>query len=659
MKSIRSKLISTFLLVVILVVSTIGVVSFTQTKKLVEKDFENNTNETIKSVNNSIDSFFINSEQSINTMASANEITKFNGTTEAETELIGTMERYVANMKDYQSVYFGSEAGKMYLMPKQDLPAGYDPRQRPWYQDAIKSDGVVWTDAYADASTGVTIISAAKAIKVDGKVIGVFGVDISLNKLSEIITGTTLGKTGYLALLDNKGTTLAHPDKKLLAVDLSKEGFVQKVMKDDSGFFAYTYKGVDKYMAFMKNSKKSWKIMGVIQAQELADKVTPIRNISILLSVVGTLLVLVLSYFIAGSLTGNIRKLMDSMKKAENGDMTAKVDVKSKDEVGALASSYNNMLENISKLVSNVSTSAEAIATSASMLENVSADTANTTREVASTVHEIARGAEEQASDAQNSAELIAGLSVKITEITEKTKNMIESANKAAVLNEDGANAMKQVKQKSDENNQFAGEVAFRISELNEKAGLIGKIVDAITAISSQTNLLALNAAIEAARAGEAGKGFAVVADEVRKLAEDSGKAASEIKSLISSVQDSSKNAVNAMSKAKVVVDSQTKMVDETEILFAHIAESVDGITNQIESVFTLITDINISKDKIVDSVQNISSVTEETAAASEEVTASTEVMTTAVEHVAISAKDLNNSANILKESISIFKINR
>jgi methyl-accepting chemotaxis protein len=348
---------------------------------------------------------------------------------------------------------------------------------------------------------------------------------------------------------------------------------------------------------------------------------------------------------------------MNAMKKAENGDFSAHVKVKSKDEVGLLANSYNSMLEKLIPLIKKINNISLTLNESAELLATTSQNTSHSTKEVSETVHEIAKGASEQAGDAEKGAQLINGLSTKMEEVVSISSQMKSATQTAEVLNKDGLNTIMLLRTKSNENAEIATNVGDKIYSLNNKSEKIGRIIETITAISEQTNLLALNAAIEAARAGDAGRGFAVVAEEVRKLAEQSANASKEIQALVIDIQSEAHNAAQAMDSVKQSVVEQDKAVDSTEEVFNKIAASINNIVEQTTTIDGALTEMNRSKDEAVQAIENISAVSEETAAASEQVSAATQEMADGVQAVTDSAKELNEAALELKDAIQIFKI--
>ncbi|MDF2890643.1 MAG: methyl-accepting chemotaxis protein [Clostridia bacterium] len=656
---IRTKLILSFSFIIITAMVISSVIFYNSSNNMILDDFSKSTFTTVQQQNTMIDEVLGSYNEAIQMLAANKAINEYAADLTREDLLLEIFGNYKDAHKNIQSAYLGTPDGKMILYPIQQLPEGYDPRVRSWYQDATNLDGqIIWTEPYVDASQGNMIISGAKTINVDGNFLGVLAIDIDLTKLSETIRNTVVGTNGHLVLMDKNGKVVLHKDKEMLGKDLSEEAWVKTILSQDSDdLLNYSYNKKPNYLSFVTNKSTGWKIYGTIEASEITNKSAKVRDQVIVVAVVSTFLVIGMGFIISTSISKPIQVVMNAMKKAENGDFSSHVKVKSMDEVGLLAQSYNSMLEKLVPLIKKINNISTTLNESAELLAATSQQTSHSTKEVSETVHEIAKGASEQAGDAEKGAQLINGLSTKMEEVVNISSQMKTATQTADDLNKDGLSTIKLLRTKSNENSEIASNVGDKIYSLNNKSEKIGRIIETITAISEQTNLLALNAAIEAARAGDAGRGFAVVAEEVRKLAEQSANASKEIQALIIDIQSEAHNAADAMDLVKQSVVEQDKAVDSTEEVFNKIAASINNIVEQTSTIDCALTEMNRSKDEAVQAIENISAVSEETAAASQEVSAATQEMADGVQAVTDSAKELNEAALELKGAIQIFKV--
>lgn len=288
-----------------------------------------------------------------------------------------------------------------------------------------------------------------------------------------------------------------------------------------------------------------------------------------------------------------------------------------------------NMIEQQKKLINEIDSSRQQIlkinhkvadlGTKLTALSNNSADSmskiTNFSHELSLNISEIAAGSQQEMVEVAESIKQFSLLSDKINFIVENAQQIKEVSSNTECLNREGISAIKLLRDKSIENKNIIEVVGHRIDTLGEKTSLIGNIVDTITVISRQTNLLALNAAIEAARAGEAGRGFAVVADEVRKLAEQASTASEEIKHIIADIQTEAANAVTAMAATRHLVEEQTTAVENSEASFQKIAQAVTGIDKNLDKEYSSIKEIDSSKQEISKSMNTISAVSQQTTA--------------------------------------------
>lgn len=310
----------------------------------------------------------------------------------------------------------------------------------------------------------------------------------------------------------------------------------------------------------------------------------------------------------------------------------------------------NGILRNIKAASSDAKASAEALATSTQKASS-------TVDEVSKAIDEIAEGACNQATDTENASQTVSKLSAIFDIMNDKTSEMNRFSERIVGEKDNGTNAIKHLKEKSELAESTNVNVQRAISELDKNTQSISSILDSISAIAVQTNLLALNASIEAARAGEQGKGFAVVAEEIRKLAEESSEAANQIREITTSIVNGSGETVETMKRVSDISSEQKNAVKHMEKSFNEISESIIGITKGIQSVKASSDELALVISDIVNTISNISAVSEESAATSEEVNASMHQQSSAVDEIASEAKALNAISVRLKEDLDKFKV--
>lgn len=373
--------------------------------------------------------------------------------------------------------------------------------------------------------------------------------------------------------------------------------------------------------------------------------------------IVSLLLSLLLSFFISSKLAKPIVEASAAMEVIAQGDLTGRLATKSKDETLLLVQNLNKASEKLSSMFKNILNMSREIDEFADMLDQSSKENTEVMEQIGLTINSIAAGMTEQATAAQEGAEKVSELDNGIKKIYQNTRVIEESIAEMRAVKESGIKIAEELKVKSSEANETISEVARGIFELSNKSNEINKIVAFISDISNKTNMLSLNAAIEAARAGEMGKGFAVVANEIRNLAEQSQQSVKEISSLINGIQSNVNANTVIMHETMRIGEEQVNMVESTCAAFNNIALSMEVILNGIENVTNQLNKMQTESSIIVDSINDISSVSEEASASIEEISAAAEEQIASFHEISNSIELLSNMALELQQTIQELKL--
>lgn len=361
--------------------------------------------------------------------------------------------------------------------------------------------------------------------------------------------------------------------------------------------------------------------------------------------------------FINMSIKKLANRFSGEMELVKKGDFSRLIDSKSYGILGGVGSVVNVVLSDIRALIDGFFSLSLSIVQASRKVSSTAEEASRAIEEISKTVDEIAKGASAQAGEAQQGVQIVEKLSEQISFVYESYTGVTLETAKINDLNKVGMDAVNVLRDRSKENFETSEKIFSVVEKLTDTTKDIGLFVESIENIAEQTNLLALNAAIEAARAGEAGKGFAVVADEVRKLADQSRQSTEEINNLMQSIQEESQSAIKAMEIMKKVSHEQSIAVNKTDNAFNDIANAINLIVGKINDVNQAVIQMQHDKNEVISAIENISSVSEETAASSQEVAASTEHQLKAIDDMKTAAQGLDELVRELDQKLKKYKL--
>lgn len=442
---------------------------------------------------------------------------------------------------NFQLSYFGSTEGVMFSVPAGNRPADYDPRARGWYKAAQNAPGTIVTEPYIAASSGKLVMTIATPVKIQNQLAGVAGADISLDSVSKIINSLNFDGHGYAFLVSAEGKILVHPDSKLVLKNIN-EAYPVNTPKIATGVTEIDSGKQPEIISFTPVqgvATANWYVALVLEQDSAYAMLTEFRTSAITAMVVVVMVIILLLGLLIRVLMQPLHQMGRAMRDIADGegDLTKRLAITSHDEFGALAESFNHFVERIHTSIREVASTAAQlgeVATRVVKVSNASMSNsdqqANRTESVAAAINELGAAAQEIAQNAARTS---------------------QQSSDASGLASDGQGVVQQTIKAMNELSGKISESCVNIESLNGKTANIGQILEVITSISQQTNLLALNAAIEAARAGEAGRGFAVVADEVRNLAHRTQDSAQQVQKMIEELQVGAREAVVNMTESQ------------------------------------------------------------------------------------------------------------
>lgn len=680
MKTIKKKLIVTFILIILVPMCTTGIIANVILYNTLKGSCISLMEKSVTGVNEVINENYIGYESTLSQLSensiAKNALSNPNGAI-VKKELNGVIK---SNPK-ILNAYIATEDKSMYIFPETTLPAGYNPTVKSWYKDTISNNKVLWQDAYKDIATGKMVVTATKKILDDsGKPIGVVGIDIDITNIAELFSNTRIEKTGEILLMDRTGVVIASKNKDLVQKNLNPDrvntnadtkdqkidnvfkdrtevSWIKPVMDGKTNSIQTKLLGKSKLIYYLSNEKSGWKLVGMMDTSEVYSKILSTALILTGLFLVFIIAALVVGFGIAKSLTNPINQLKQAMKKGEAGDLTVVTNINSSDELGELGRRFSNMLDGVKNLVISVKASADNVLSFSQNLTKRADEVTSSSEEIARVIDEISKGVQEQASETDRASEIAIEFNNTLSKIKEYNSKINTESQEMEGSSDKTMIALKELKTKNESTINGVSQIAESIGVLVKETEDIGEILSTISNISSQTNLLALNAAIEAARAGESGKGFAVVAEEVRKLAEQSGSSAENIRNIVTRVIDTTKATVVNMDNIKSNVENQSSAVSLTEQSFVNLNKFIKSIIEKIAAMNENI-ELMVANSKLLTSnIHNISCVSEQSAAAAEEVNASAANQLGDIQNVKTQANELYNLAQTLDVLIEKFKV--
>jgi methyl-accepting chemotaxis protein len=564
------------------------------------------------------------------------------------------------NFSDYEAVIISGRDGKFLST----TGSGGDISGRSYFPKVMAGQTVA-SEPVISKATGNPITVIAAPIKEDnGNIIGLIGGTVDLSHITSIVNAEKLGEKGYAYMINREGLLMAHPNNEFIlkenylnSADQEVVEMTKEMINGQKDVKHYEYNGDKKIAAYEPLKSTGWSIAMTGHEEELTESVSKFRNIIVFIGAIMILIIAITIYLLITRAVEPVLEMAEVTKEVASGNLKAKVQVKSDDEIGVLGKNFNKMVENMRGLLSEMNEMGMTVASTSQQMMASTEESSSVSEQVAQTVSEVAEGATEQAQSLNQGSQMVNELIQGIKQITQNTGDAEKLTQKATQTVDEGMKIIAYQKNKALENKTAAENVGKEITALAQKSQQIGQIIELISSIAEQTNLLALNAAIEAARAGEAGKGFAVVAEEVRKLAEESGKATQNISDLINEIQTGVESAVKEMNVAEIVVTEQEKAVNETVNIFEGVIKSVSDVAENIKEVNSACGQLNKNSVTVGESIDNIASITQQNAAGAEEVAASTEEQTATLQELSASAEQLAELSTKLQQSIQKFKI--
>ncbi|MFF2887076.1 methyl-accepting chemotaxis protein [Paenibacillus sp. NPDC057967] len=672
-KSVGLKLFFIIIISIVACVLTVGLIAYSQAKNLVEKNVSEASYQTVNQVTNNLDIVFQTYADLTLQMLIDKELQtelKVLSTTNDSYDILQSSRTISDRMSTYimgnttitgAAIISTDEEEGVITAGNNNGYRGDTLTKADWFTQTIEQDGrLVWVEPSSTgiiASKSPNSIALARVIKAANRPY-VLVMEVNLDAIVKRYQDVQLGEGSTLAIVNGAGQYVTNNDLALLGqphiVTLPTEG---EEAKSDRKKMT-TVEGNSVLAAYQTSEITGWRFVATIPVEKLVEQASVIRNLTWLMVGLATLIAIAIGVLVIRTIATPLVKLRNLMVEGARGNLTVRSSIKKRqDEIGQLADSFNDMMTQITSLALQTTHSAAEVLQTASELTDASKKTAIAAKEIAVATDEIANGATSLAVEAERGSDLTNHMNTQMKEVISANEQMSQSASEVDQASQQGTSYMGQLIQKTGLTEEMTRSMVEKVDALKDSTGSIVKILDVLNNLTKQTNILSLNATIEAARAGAAGKGFMVVADEIRKLADQSKQSIDIVGQITAKIQGEIEETVKVLSEAYPIFQEQITSVKEANQIFLTVQAQMGHFVEKLELATTSIGQLDESQSVLSEAMTNVSAVAEESSATSEEVASlSTEQLSISDGLVRLSEK-LDSVSRGLKDSLSQFKV--
>lgn len=657
-------------------VLTVGLISYSEAKKMIETNVSNASLQTINQVAGNLDVVYQNYEDFTLQLFADKEFHELarNMTDSNDEQLRYESGRKLSDKFRALALSQKTVKGMMLLPLKEGLHVVASGsalsikaealKETDWFKKTIELDGKPqWIAPQAggisyDSETPTIGLSRLLKDGASSDASYVLLLEMDADTFSGRYANVELGEGSEIFIVDSEGRYVLAGDAALIgqAVNVSlptegKDGANgAKKLKLQSGIEALTV-----YKTF---NTMDWRIAATIPVEALIKDAETIRQLTWMTAIAAALIAIGIGVLVIYSIARPLVRMRDLMLLGADGNLTVRSALKKRrDEIGGLSDSFNRMMTQMSELAVQTTRSAEAVLSTASELTEASSKTSEAASDIAAATEEIAKGAANLAIEAEKGSTLTASMDTGMKNVVGASEAMQASARKVEQASVQGSAYMGMLIEKTHTTEGLTRSMVEKVDTLKESTGSIVKILDVLNSLTKQTNILSLNATIEAARAGAAGRGFMVVADEIRKLADQSRQSIDVVAQITGKIHGEIDETAKVLTEAYPMFQEQIESVKEANGIFLSVQEQMGQFVQGLHDVTNSVNDLERSQLILSEAMHSVSSVAEQSSATSEEVASLSSEQLGVSESLVSLSEELSNVSNALKETLSQFKI--